>query len=553
MLADTFHTNQSFIDGLESVTDYLYIENETKCRPIPFVPLVPLEPLPETDGSGIPVWYYIVGASILGFCCIAAICWIMQCQDRCQRSPDSPQHITLKGPSPDHTLIMAPGVNGVPGFGRPQSVVVGDTATDDDPYRIGKSRRSLGNEAHRDYRHLPSDDMDYTPGKTVQFHDTVGQAASSSDSDISPTFVLDDMFNVEMQEMVRNELFQEISKEDYHHKVKLMDVIHHGQFGKIWKAQWKQENDINYSNRSRLYVVKMFENDDMDCYGQASHVSIEPVDKEVIRNWFTEHTLTATLPQHPNVMRIDAFCKNPLCVVMEYMNGGSVRDLVYGMTKKVNPSPSEKLVILIKACCGLKHLTRNGLHHRDIVAKNILIGHYEDEIDEKTLVKITGFGIARKTMDSLEDTKDNGGPIKWMAPESIQKKEYNEKTDVYMFGITMWEIMYGQEPYENVEAVNVAMNVCMKDERPDFLWDLPPGLRELIEKCWDKDPEQRPTFEELGKELERVQADYRAANLVRRKSDLALEKAMSFRELEEGMSHEAFDDDAEDEEEYNKF
>ena len=97
-------------------------------------------------------------------------------------------------------------------------------------------------------RHLSSEDIvdcDYTPGKTVQFDDTVGQEASSSDSDISPTFVLDNMFNVEMQEMVRNELFQEISKEDYHHKVKLMDVIHHGQFGKIWTAQWKQENDIN--------------------------------------------------------------------------------------------------------------------------------------------------------------------------------------------------------------------------------------------------------------------------------------------------------------------
>ena len=58
----------------------------------------------------------------------------------------------------------------------------------------------------------------------------------------------------------------------------------------------------------------------------------------------------------------------------------------------------------------------------------------------------------------------------------------------------MWEIMHGREPYEADDAINAAMQVCLKDERPEFLWDLPKGMRKLIEECWDKDPVIRPVF-----------------------------------------------------------
>merc|ERR1719192_1123652 len=107
-------------------------------------------------------------------------------------------------------------------------------------------------------------------------------------------------------------------------------------------------------------------------------------------------------------------------------------------------------------------------------------------------------GINQKTVQVA-------GPYKWMAPESIQDKVYNEKTDVYMFGSTIWEIMYGKEPWEEYDDVNVAMRVCMNDERLDFPWDLPPGLESLIRACWDKDPEKRPTFSAMSKSLRKIQ------------------------------------------------
>ena len=106
---------------------------------------------------------------------------------------------------------------------------------------------------------------------------------------------------------------------------------------------------------------------------------------------------------------------------------------------------------------------------------------------------------------SNQKTTAEIGPYKWMAPESIQGKVYNEKTDVYMFGSTMWEIMYGKEPWEDDDPINVAMKVCMKEERPEFEWDLPAGMKTLIRNCWKTDPEQRLTFDNIFKRLVRMQ------------------------------------------------
>ena len=85
----------------------------------------------------------------------------------------------------------------------------------------------------------------------------------------------------------------------------------------------------------------------------------------------SEIQVTADTPTHPNIMRITGLCREPLCVVMEYMAGGSVQKLGYGLTKRPIPSIAEKFVILIKSCYGLLQLTKFNMHHRDVAARNI--------------------------------------------------------------------------------------------------------------------------------------------------------------------------------------
>lgn len=126
------------------------------------------------------------------------------------------------------------------------------------------------------------------------------------------------------------------------------------------------------------------------------------------------------------------------------------------------------------------------------------------------MVKICDFGMNTKDDDGdivNEATTAKAAKYKWMAPESIQNNVYNEKTDVYMFGITMWEIMYGKEPFEEIEPINVAMRVCFGNERPKFKSDLPSGMKMLIEECWKRDPDERPTFDEIHGRLQRMRED----------------------------------------------
>jgi len=319
---------------------------------------------------------------------------------------------------------------------------------------------------------------------------------------------------------------------NFDQELKLIKIIGEGSFGKVYKAKWDAEfvavkifTNVNSTSVSQNNIevasTQLSQSPQLQSKWAGTNGSvlnsnnglaveslqITTIDDEQYKELYAEIVLATSIPPHPNIVRINGFCRKPLCVVMEYMAGGSVQKLVYGLSNKPAPSPAEKFVIMVKACHGLKKLTEYGLHHRDVAARNILLGDYTEKIDSNTKVKITDFGMTRKDNDNekVQKTKNDGGPYKWMAPESIQSQEYNEKTDVYMFAITMWEIMYGREPYENVDAINAAMSVCMKNERPEFLWDLPAGLKTLIKKCWDKEPNKRPTFAGVAKKLMRLQ------------------------------------------------
>eukprot|EP00483_Globobulimina_turgida_P004705 UN04714 len=89
-----------------------------------------------------------------------------------------------------------------------------------------------------------------------------------------------------------------------------------------------------------------------------------------------------------------------------------------------------------------------------------------------------------------------------MSPESIQKKTYSKKSDSYMFGITMWEIFYGIEPYsnENMNTTNIVIDVVRSNKRPQIIDNnnnMPNQYKELMEWCWSQDPQKRPTFNQI--------------------------------------------------------
>ncbi len=94
-----------------------------------------------------------------------------------------------------------------------------------------------------------------------------------------------------------------------------------------------------------------------------------------------------------------------------------------------------------------------------------------------------------------------------MAPEVIENKHYTLKADVYSFGIIIWEVSTRRTPYENLSPHQISLNVVTKNMRPDrnlIPFDIPNGLKELMEYCWDPNPADRPNFDQISKFLNKI-------------------------------------------------
>ena len=295
----------------------------------------------------------------------------------------------------------------------------------------------------------------------------------------------------EMDNLLKSKELIEFKK----HELSIEKCIGRGSFGKVFKATYKGFN----------VAMKLF--------NQSNNIDSENIDNsENYKELYSEIVLASKIRYHPCIIKIFGVCKHPLSVIMEHLGGGSIKTIVYGEhVSKPEPSNIEKLIILLKASNGLKVLNEEyNITHRDIAARNILISDYNINagITMETMVKISDFNMSRKNEhNNIQKTDNNIGPIKWMSPESLKDSIYNEYTDVYMFGITMWEIMYGEEPYKFETTIDIMMRVITKDYRPQFKWPLPYGLEHLITLCWNKDINIRPDFKTILSKLDEVYND----------------------------------------------
>jgi serine/threonine protein kinase len=127
--------------------------------------------------------------------------------------------------------------------------------------------------------------------------------------------------------------------------------------------------------------------------------------------------------------------------------------------------------------------------HRDLKSANLLL-------DESYTTKVCDFGLSRLKAQERSMT-GNCGTVQWMAPEVLANMSYNEKADVYSFGIVLWELLSRECPYEGMTAIQCALAVLNRDKRPDIPKWCPPSLHALIKSCVKKEPEQRPSFSQI--------------------------------------------------------
>jgi len=218
--------------------------------------------------------------------------------------------------------------------------------------------------------------------------------------------------------------------------------------------------------------------------------------KEKIYDFLKEAQLLINLPPHPNVVQVYGMSIDGVepVLVMEYCAGGSLENLLCSSGQHL--TEQEKLDLVKGIARGVLHLHNNNIVHRDLAARNILLS-------ETRIPKISDFGMSRILAREDEEghTNTEFGPIRWMAPESIANKVYSQKSDVWSFGIVVWEIVAESLPYQDEDLVDVLVQIRDKARTPKIPEECPPLLRELMELCWKRQPEERPTLKEISQML----------------------------------------------------
>lgn len=255
--------------------------------------------------------------------------------------------------------------------------------------------------------------------------------------------------------------------------ITVIEKIGSGSFGTVYKGTWMGVD----------VAVKKLEASPM-----------APAD---YRNFLYEVELMSNL-RHPNILSLLGACLEPpnLCYVAELVKQGSLDRVL-----KLYPHLDWKIRLNMALECakGLMYLHRQRppIMHRDLKSLNILV-------DENFHVRLTDFGLSQ---DKTTKMNTRVGTLNWVAPEVLEGDvAYDEKADIYSFGMILWELLTGRTPYEGKSQLQVIRMIDMREKEriPD---NADPDYARLIRACWHEDPRKRPSIMRAMRTLEHIQAN----------------------------------------------
>lgn len=198
---------------------------------------------------------------------------------------------------------------------------------------------------------------------------------------------------------------------------------------------------------------------------------------------------------HPNIVKLIGVCtqRQPVYIIMELVPGG---DFLSFLRKKKDELKLKQLVkFSLDAASGMLYLESKNCIHRDLAARNCLVG-------ENNILKISDFGMSRQEDGGVYSSSGlKQIPIKWTAPEALNYGRYSSESDVWSFGILLWETFsLGVCPYPGMTNQQAREQV-ERGYRMSAPQHCPEDIAKIMMKCWDYKPENRPKFSELQKEL----------------------------------------------------
>ncbi|GJQ14925.1 hypothetical protein GpartN1_g6716.t1 [Galdieria partita] len=265
-------------------------------------------------------------------------------------------------------------------------------------------------------------------------------------------------------------------------EIKKLEKIGNGAYSELFKAEW----------RGTIVAVKL--------------MKAQETSEEVLRQFHDEVNTLSKL-RHPNIVLFMGACGRPpnVSIITEFCFGGNV----YNALRKPfwKKWTHVDLVYLARdAARGILYLHSNKIIHRDVKSQNLLL---DKPIETgRPTIRVADFGLSRTLIGGSNSTTgimtSETGTYRWMAPEVIRHEHYSEKVDVYSFGVTLWEFFSCEVPFSRLTPIQAAFAVADKNLRPDVTisragrqFQIPLAWKFLIERCWDAQPNKRPSFGDI--------------------------------------------------------
>ncbi|XP_006664159.1 uncharacterized protein LOC102712766 [Oryza brachyantha] len=231
--------------------------------------------------------------------------------------------------------------------------------------------------------------------------------------------------------------------------------------------------------------------------------------EKLTKDFWREAKILSKL-HHPNVVAFYGVVPDgtggTLATVTEFMVNGSLRNVLLRKDRMLDRR--KRLIIAMDAAFGMEYLHSRSIVHFDLKCDNLLVNLRDPQ---RPICKVGDFGLSRIKRNTLVSGGVRG-TLPWMAPELLNgsSSRVSEKVDVFSFGIALWEILTGEEPYANMHCGAIIGGIVNNTLRPLIPKNCEPEWRKLMEQCWSADPDIRPSFTEVTDRLRAMSSTLQA-------------------------------------------
>lgn len=247
-----------------------------------------------------------------------------------------------------------------------------------------------------------------------------------------------------------------------------------GSFGEVYRGEW---------HGTEVAVKKFLQQD---------------ISSDILEELKAEVRIMKRL-RHPNVVLfMGAVTRVPnLSILTEFLPRGSLFRLIRRPNNQLDEKKRIRMALDVARGMNYLHNCNPVVVHRDLKSPNLLV-------DKNWVVKVCDFGLSRIKHNTFLSSRSTAGTAEWMAPEVLRNEPSDEKCDVFSYGVILWELCTLLQPWEGMNPMQVVGAVGFQQRRLDIPADVDPTVAEIIEKCWQTDPQMRPSFSEIMVALKRV-------------------------------------------------